>query len=234
MRRREINERSPVRVLEASIHGGLGPGNIGVILARHGVGKSAFLVGVALDDLLRGRSVLHVSLEHDSEKVRAFYDEVFMDLAHERELEDVWKVRLEMERNRRIHSYLDGTFSSDKLRSALQFDREHGDFSPVALIIDGFDFDGAAVGDLEALRAIAVEADAELWMSAVTHRESVMNEHGVPEPVAHIEEAVDVILRMAHDTKAVHVSLLKDHDAAEVSPLKLALDPTTLLLKKES
>ena len=130
--------------------------------------------------------------------------------------------------------YLDGTFSSDKLRSALQFDREHGDFRPVALIVDGFDFDGAAVGDLEVLRSIAVEADAELWMSAVTHRESVMNEHGVPEPVAHIEQAVDVILRMAHDTKAVHVSLLKDHDASEVSPLKLALDPTTLLLKKES
>jgi hypothetical protein len=233
MRRREINERSPVRVLEASIHGGLGPGNIGVILARHGVGKTAFLVGVALDDLLRGRNVLHVSLEHDSEKVRAFYDEVFMDLAHERELEDVWKVRLEMERNRRIHCYLDGTFSIDKLRSALQFDREHGDFRPVALIIDGFDFDGAAVGELEVLRSIAVEADAELWMSAVTHRESVMNENGVPEPVAHIEEAVDVILRMAHDTKAVHVSLLKDHDASEVSSLKLALDPTTLLLKKE-
>ncbi len=103
MRRKEINERSPLRVLESSIHGGLGRGNIGVIIARHGVGKTAFLVGVALDDLLRGRKALHVSLEHDSEKVRAFYDEVFTDLAHEREMEDVWKVRLEMERNRRIH-----------------------------------------------------------------------------------------------------------------------------------
>ena len=233
MRRREINERSPLRLLEAAIHGGLGPGNIGVILARHGVGKTAFLVGVALDDLLRGRQVLHVSLEHDSNKVRAFYDEVFQDLAHERELEDVWKVRLEMERNRRIHCYRDGTFSSDKLRSALRFDRQHGNFAPVAIMIDGFDFAGASEADLSALRAIAVETDAELWMSAVTHRESVMNEHGVPEPVAHLGGAVDVILRMAHDTKAVHVSLLKDHDAAEVSPLKLALDPKTLLLKRE-
>jgi hypothetical protein len=234
MRRREINERSPLRVLEDSIHGGLGPGNIGVILARHGVGKTAFLVGVAMDDLLRGRKVLHVSTEHDTDKVRAFYDDVFMDLAHEQELEDVWKVRTEMERNRRIHCYLDGTFSIDKLRSALAFDREHGEFSPVALIIDGFDFDTASVGDLETMRAIAVDAGAELWMSATTHREAVMNENGVPEPVAHIEQAVDVILRMAHDTKAVHVSLLKDHDAKEVSPLKLALDPTTLLLKRES
>ena len=63
MHQKEINERSPLRVLEQSIHGGLGRGNIGVIVARHGVGKTAFLVGVALDDLMRGRSVLHVSME---------------------------------------------------------------------------------------------------------------------------------------------------------------------------
>jgi len=42
-----------------------------------------------------------------------------------------------------------------------------------------------------------------------------------------------VILRMAHDTKAVHVSLLKDHDNPEVSDLKLALDPRTMLLVRE-
>jgi len=233
MQRRELNERSPVRVLESSIHGGLGAGNIGVILARHGVGKTAFLVGVALDDLLRGRKVLHVSLEHDSNKVRAFYDEVFQDLAHDRELEDVWKVRLEMERNRRIHCYLGGTFSVEKLRAALEFDRQHGDFSPVAIMIDGFEFASASAAEMHTLRSIARETNSEVWMSAITHRESVMNEDGVPEPVAHIAGEVDVILRMAHDTKAVHVSLLKDHEAAEVSPLKLALDPTTLLLRKE-
>ena len=48
MHRKELNERSPLRVLEESIHGGLGRGNVGVIVARKGVGKTAFLVGVAL------------------------------------------------------------------------------------------------------------------------------------------------------------------------------------------
>jgi KaiC/GvpD/RAD55 family RecA-like ATPase len=233
MRRKEINERSPVRVLEASIRGGLGTGNIGVIIARHGVGKTAFLVGVALDDLMRGRKVLHVSLEHDSERVRSYYDEIFMDLAHRRELEDVWKVRLEVERNRRIHCYLDDTFSTEKLNEALAFMREHGDFRPVAVMIDGYSFGSATPADIDALRRIAEECDAELWMSAITHREAIMNENGVPEPVAHLEQNVDVILRMAHDSKAVHVSLLKDHDSAEVPDLKLALHPTTMLLETE-
>lgn len=233
MLRKELNERSPVRVLEASIHGGLGEGNIGVIIARHGVGKTAFLVGVALDDLMRGRKVVHVSLEQPGEKVRAYYDEIFMDLAHARELEDVWKVRLDLERNRRIHCYLDGTFTLDKVTTALDFMREHGGFVPAAIMIDGFDFENASAADLQALRKIAKDASAELWMSAITHREAIMNENGVPEPVAHLEGELDVILRMAHDTKAVHVSLLKDHENPEVSDLKLALDPTTMLLVKE-
>lgn len=233
MRRREINERSPVRVLESSIHGGLGNGNIGVVIARHGVGKTAFLVGMALDDLMRGRKVLHVSLEHPTDKVRAYYDEIFNDLAHARQLEDVWKVRLETERARRIHCYLGDSFAIDKLREALAFMRSHGDFVPVTIVIDGYPFEKAGQTEMGALREIARETDAELWMSAVTHRESIMNENGVPEPLAHLEGDVDVILRMAHDMKAVHVSLLKDHDNPEVPDLKLALDPTTMLLVQE-
>ena len=52
---KELNERNPLRLFEHSIHGGLGRGNIGVVVARHGIGKTAFLVGIALDDAMRGR-----------------------------------------------------------------------------------------------------------------------------------------------------------------------------------
>ncbi len=52
MYRKEVNERSPMRVFESSIHGGLGRGNVGVVVARPGVGKSALLVQLALDDLM--------------------------------------------------------------------------------------------------------------------------------------------------------------------------------------
>lgn len=233
MRRRELNERSPVRLLEASLHGGVGGGNIAAVLARHGVGKTAFLVGVALDDLMRGRKVLHVSLEESSERVRSFYDEVFNDLAHERELEDVWKVRLEMERNRRIHCYLGGTFSIQKLRETIQFMRDHGDFHPVAIMLDGFPFADTTAEEIDEIRAIVKELDAELWMTAVTHRDANTDENGYPEPLTSLAGKIDVILQMAHDTKAVHITLLKDHDNPDVSDLKLALDPTTMLLKKE-
>jgi hypothetical protein len=233
MHRKEVNERSPLRVLEHSIHGGLGRGNLGVVVARHGTGKTPFLVGVALDDLMRGRPVLHVCIDQSLDHARSFYDEIFIDLAHAEALEDVWKVRLDVERARRIYSYDRPSFSIGRIREALAFERQFTDFQPAAIIIDGLQFETLTPGDLAELRAIARGADAELWMSAVTHRELQRNARGVPEPVAHLEGSIDVILGMRHDGRAVHVSLLKDHDSPEVSELRLALDPTTMLLVEE-
>ncbi len=231
---KELNERSPMRLFEQSIHGGLGPGNIGVVVARKGVGKTAFLVGVALDDLMRGRRVLHVALEQPVEKVREHYDEIFTDLARTAHLEDIATARLEMERHRNIHTYVNHTFSVERLREAVGFLRAHVHFEPIAaIIIEGYPFESASPAELEALREMAREQKAELWMSAVTHRDAPRNERGIPEPVARVEGAVSVIVSMAHDGKAVHVRLLKDHENPDVSELSIALDPTTMLLKQE-
>lgn len=233
MHHKELNERSPLRVLDQSIHGGLGRGNIGVVVARHGVGKTAFLVGVALDELMRGRNVLHVSLEQTAERVRTYYDEIFAELSHAEALDDVWRVRTSIERHRRIHCYLGGTFSLERLRESLRFMEQNGEFRPRTLLIDGYDFASKTVDDLGGLRAVARDLEAELWMSAVTSRTARRDPSGVPEPVAHLGAAIDVILDMAHDGRAVRIGLLKDHDNQDVSELKLALDPTTLLLSRE-
>ncbi len=232
MHRKEINERSPLRVLEKSIHGGLGRGNLGVIVARHGVGKTAVLVGVALDDLMRGKKVLHVSLKEGVERVREFYDDIFQDLAHSQQLEDVWKVRLDLERNRRIHCYAPEAFSADKLRETLRFMSDHGDFTPSAIMLDGLDFETIERGLLDDLRELARATDAELWLTALTTRDADTSEIGVPAPVSRLEDALDVILTIAHDGSSVHVSLRKDHENPTVPDLKLELDPRTLLLQK--
>jgi KaiC/GvpD/RAD55 family RecA-like ATPase len=228
----ELSERSPVRIFEQSIHGGLGVGNIGVVVARHGVGKTAFLVGVALDDLFRGRKVLHVAIGKTIEHVREFYDEVFMDLALGAKLEDIPHVRRDMESHRHIKSYLGRSFTLEHLKEHVKMLRDVLDFAPAALIVDGYDFDAATREDLEALREFARDLKCELWMSATTHRESKRDAQGVPEPVAHVKDSIAVIVQMAHDGKTVQLRLLKDHENPAVSEVGLALDPTTMLLVK--
>jgi hypothetical protein len=233
MHLKELNERSPLRLLEESTHGGLGPGNLGVVVARHGVGKTAFLVGVALDDLFRGRKVLHVSIGRTIEHIREYYDEVFYDLTHKANLEGAAEIRRDMERRRHIKAFLKGTFSVERLREHIAMLRNVLDFTPAAVMMDGYDFGAATPESLAELRAVARELKAEFWMSAHTHRDSRRDAVGIPEPVATVKDSLDVIVAMAHDGKKVNCRLLKDHDNPDVSELSLALDPTTMLLVKE-
>jgi hypothetical protein len=233
MHRKDLNERSPLRLLEQSIHGGLGRGNIGVVAARPGLGKSAVLVGIALDDLMRGRKVMHVALDERFEKIREYYNEIFMDLARTANLQDVGTELREVEQYRNIHTYIGNCFSIAKLREAITLLNTYMNFYPAALILEGYRFEQATKEDMKELRQIAREIDGELWMSAVTHRESKKNERGIPEPVAHLEDSIDVILALEQGDKAVTLRLLKDHNNPNVSPSHVALDPTTLLLIQE-
>lgn len=233
MHRKDLNERSPLRLLEKSIHGGLGRGNIGVVAARHGVGKTAVLVGIALDDLMRGRRVLHVALDDGIDKIRGFYGEIFLELARSAGLEDVDTERMEMERFRNIHTFVGASFSVARLRETVARIGEQMNFFPAALILDGFDFERATPEEMGQLRSIAGEIGGELWMSAVIHRDSERNARGIPEPLARLEDTIDVILALEPEDAQIKLRLLKDHDNPDVSPIQVALDPTTLLLIKE-
>lgn len=227
---KELNERNPLRLFEHSIHGGLGRGNIGVVVARHGIGKTAFLVGIALDDAMRGRKVLHVSLDKTVDHVREFYDEIFMDLAHSAHLDDLPSERLEMERNRILHTYAGKSFTIPKLRHSINFLKEYARFSPECIILEGFDFERGTTEDADAFRQLATDFNVELWMSAVTHRGVPLNAHGVPEPLAKLAASIAVIVQMTDENDGVQLSLLKDHDNPDVAKLRLALDPSTMLL----
>ena len=230
MYRKELNERNPLRLFEHSIHGGLGPGNIGLVVARHGIGKTAFLVGIALDEAMRGRKTLHVSLDKTVDHMREFYDEIFMDLAHSAHLEDLASERLEMERNRMIHTYAGKSFTIHKLRHSINFLKEYAHFDPACLILQGYDFERATAEDMAAVRELAAEFNVEMWMSALTHRGVQRNEHGIPEHIAKLAPAIAVIVEMTDHDDGVHIALLKDHDNPDVAKLKLALDPSTMLL----
>jgi len=230
MYRKELNERNPLRLFEHSIHGGLGNGNIGVVVARHGLGKTAFLVAIALDEAMRGRKTLHVSLDKTVDHIREFYDEIFMDLAHSAHLEDFPSERLEMERNRIIHTYAGKSFTIHKLRHSINFLREYAHFDPACLILEGFDLERATLEDMNGFRQLAEDFNVELWMAAVTHRGVISNDHGIPEPLAKLASSIAVIVQMTDHSDGVHLSLLKDHDNPDVAKLSLALDPSTMLL----
>ncbi len=226
MYRRYLNARSPLRLLEKGLHGGLGRGNLGLVLAAPGVGKTSFLVGVALDDLLRGQPVLHVSLDHTVSHVRDYYDTVFEDLAATTHLENATVVRAEADRLRRIRAYPAAEFGADRLREAMDLESEIG--GKIALVvIDGLDPGSRAPAEMQALRDVAKEKETEIWMSAPLPSEQT---EGLPAALARVEPLFSVILTLEPRDAEVALRALKDHDSPDVSALHVGLDPRTLLL----
>jgi hypothetical protein len=228
---RELNERSPLRVLEQSIHGGLGRGNLGVVCAGPGAGKTAFLVGVALDVLMRGSQVLHVALDQPVERVKNYYDEILAELAREEDLEDAGDVRRQVDRNRHIHAYQEHSFKVEALDRSLFFLRQHTQMEPHLILVDGYDWASGSETEVSDLKSLARSNEAELWMSApVDRNRPVTHPSGYPDPVARYESLVDVLLRLKGENGTAHLSILKDHDNPHPGAIAVDLDPTTLLL----
>lgn len=238
MYRKDVNDNSPLRVFERSIHGGLGRGNIGLVVSRTGVGKTAFLVDIALDDLMRDRKVLHVSTEHSAEKVREYYDEIFRDFAETIHLEERSRIRVQIERNRMINSFLHGSFDLAKVETALTYMKEHGHFEPYCVILDGFPaWEGGSSEvietQLQGLKRLAVSRNVELWLSARLHREDVIDMHGMPMRLRPYLDPISVVVGLAPESDHVKVRLIKDHENGNLAELHLELDPRTLLVKWE-
>ncbi|RPJ44004.1 MAG: hypothetical protein EHM19_07505 [Candidatus Latescibacterota bacterium] len=234
MYRKEVNERSPLRVFERSIHGGLGRGNLGVVISRAGVGKTAFLVDIALDDLLRDRKVLHVAIGHSVEHARSFYNGAFQELARTTSLSEAAEVKLAVERARHIHSYQPGSFTPAKMCAEARFLRAHADFVPNTVVVDNFPFESASDEDLQTVVSLARELDAELWLSALSHRDTPTRTAGFPDPVVRFERFISVKLYLDSVGDSIRLRLLKDHENPDPGHLALELDPRTLLLKEGS
>jgi hypothetical protein len=243
MYRKDVNERSPMRVFEKSTHGGLGRGNVGVVVSRAGVGKTAMLVQIALDDLLRDRKVLHISHEHAVDHVRAYYDEIFHEIAAKSRLEDPEAVRLELERGRLIYSHLGhaktapmsvrgGQSSLAKILETLTFAREVAHFEPDVIIIDGFDFQNASEEAIKALGVLARERSVELWLSAMSHSRHAP-EQGLGDPIERFEKYLSVVVYLEGEREHVRLRLLKDHGAKDLAELALRLDPHSMCIIDE-
>jgi len=226
-------EKSPVRIFERAIGGGLGVGNLGVVLSRPGVGKTGFLIGLAVDQLLQGRKVLYISTKESVEHISGFFEQVFQAMAASLNLEGVLQMQLRMERNRHILVYNRELFSLEKLEQSVAFLKDAAGFTPDMVIMDGTPrFESTEDWELEGLRRLGAEWGAEIWTSSNTHREDKdSDERGVPLKVARHDARLDVIVTLCPETDHIKVKIVKEHASSDMPHVQLELDPGTLLLQ---
>ncbi len=230
MMKNDLLMRNPLRQLGYGSEDILEAGAFGAILARAGLGKTAFLVQIALHTMLRDRNVLHISLDDPVDKVTLWYQEVFNLMVQSRQANpspELWDGLLP---HRFIMTFKVEGFSVPKLRERLTDLTEQNIFNPHTLIIDGLPFDGEARGRLEDLKAMCEDAGLRTWFTVRTHRHEEPGPDGMPPQLTDLQDLFAIALQLLPDGQDIHIRQLKGASGAD-QDTPLRFDPNTMLIK---
>jgi len=231
----ELNDLSPLRVFEESLGGGLGRGNLGVLVSRHGVGKTACLVHLATDKLLRGEHVIHVSFSGNVEHVINWYKEVFREVSDGRSLDDAASVYNNILSNRVVMNFSQENVTIDKVLSSLETLIKHGSFKADAILFDGYKLTVATEDDVRRIKEFAVNMNLEVWFSVSPVRADVVyDKYGVPNTMQKYTNLIDVLIGLIYNEERdkVVMTAVKTHDGMIEKPMGVSLDPKTMLISK--
>ena len=206
-------------------------GGFGAVLARAGVGKTAFLVQLAIRALLQDKNVLHISLDNPADKVDLWYKEVFGNFARQCNVlpsEELWENILP---HRFIMTFKVEGFSVPKLEERLTDLIEQNIFSPRMVVIDGLSFDDSIRKSLSDLKIFAEKHSMHVWFAIRTHRNEQKEQDGMPASIEKIADLFDVVINLKPQGKEIHVQSLKGGVSGSEDPA-LLLDPSTMMIKK--
>ena len=175
-------------VIDELMDGGLGPGELGVVMAPSGIGKSWFLSKIACSAVQKGMNVLHYTLELSESYVGQRYTTILTGIQtsehKERKEEIVRKIKNTPGRVR--IKYYPPQFASAKTLSAHIEKLKASGFNPNLIIIDYADLlkssnsrDGlyAELGGIyEELRGLSGETGIPIWTATQTNRAAIEHE----------------------------------------------------------
>lgn len=176
-------------VIDELMDGGLGPGELGVVMAPSGIGKSWFLSKIACAALKKGMDVLHYTLELSESYVGQRYTTILTGIQTsehiDRKDEIIRKIKAIPGRVR-IKYYPPQFASAKTIAAHIEKVRVTG-FKPALIIIDYADLlkssdrgrDGlyAELGGIyEELRGLSGEAGIPVWTATQTNRAAIDHE----------------------------------------------------------
>lgn len=230
MLKQDLILRNPLRLLGHENDDILGPGQFGAVLARAGVGKTALIVQIALNTMLRNKNVLHISLNEPVGKVNLWYQEVLGCLAQQYQvthLDQLWDTIVP---HRFIMTFQVEGFSAPKLEERLTDLTLQKIFSPDVLLIDGQPFDQEQTEVLSNLKALAIRLNLPIWFTITTHRHEAPAQDGLPVQLSPVQDLFDVAIALQPKEDTVHVTALKGCSLSEAQP-PLVLDPASMLIR---
>lgn len=222
--------QNPLRRLGFESNDILSTGGFGAVTARAGVGKTSFVVQLALNAMLRKKRVLHISLDTPIKKVNVWYEELIQRLAenmpHTTKAE-LWETILPYRFV--LTMQVDG-FSVPRLEERLKDLTEQNIFSPELIVVDGLPFDETPKEIFSDLKTLIEENNLFAWFSVKTHRHETPGPDGTPTQLAGIEALFEAIIRLIPEGSEIRVQSLKGGNTALQTPA-LDIDTSTLLIR---
>jgi KaiC/GvpD/RAD55 family RecA-like ATPase len=230
MVKEELVARSPVRIFEKSIHGGLKAGEIGIIASQSGVGKTSVLVQLALDKLLQAKKIIHVSFTQHTHYVLAWYEDIFDEFISRKNLENAADVKNEVVKNRVLMNFNQDGMSKDQILKSLRAMIVEGGFGAEAIIIDGYDFSRTDHERIAAVKAFAKELGLAVWYSCTVKGEGQYDKRNIPNLVKEYIDLIDIVIVLEPKPDHIELSVSKDRDSGDTKAMAMRLDPKTLLI----
>jgi hypothetical protein len=222
--------KNPLRVLKI---GKESASELGLVMARAGLGKTALLVQIALDEILQGNRVIHVSIGQSIDKTRAWYDDILRYILQEHSVTRPHELIDMVQQHRMIMTFKEASFNRARLEERLNDMIMQDIFKPSCLVIDGFDFEGTDRAAIEDIKEMAAAMSLQVWFSAVCHREDKrFSAAGVPAPCHEVDDLFDTVIVIKPEENKIRLNVIKNKGEMLATDAGLDLDPTTMMIKK--
>ncbi|MBW2558174.1 MAG: AAA family ATPase [Deltaproteobacteria bacterium] len=230
MLKKDLNSRHPLGTREDEIDI-LSKGEFGAVLSRAGVGKTAFLVQLAINTMMKNRNVLHISMNDPVDKITLWYEELFQHLTQRNAVEEANQLWESLLPHRFIMTFRVAGFSVPRLIERLTDLTGQDIFHPDMVIIDGLEFNESTRECLADLKSLAGEQSFHAWFSVHTHRDEQTPQDGIPSRLMNVEDLFDIALQLHPSGTDIHIKPLKGPSRIISGMTHLTLDASSMLIK---
>lgn len=225
MVKQDLINHSPVRLFEKISDGGLKSGQMGLITAKKGLGKTSVLVQFGLDALIQDKPLVHVSFDQHSSNVITWYENVLSEIGKKKNFGDTTELNESIVSNRIILNFNQENFTLPKVVRTIKALKEGGT-NISAIVVDGADFSKISKEDIASVADYVKSEKIVAWFSD-TNEAAKLSETVSKDFLPYFS----TVGHLASNGNSVELTVLKSDDK-EIESVSLKIDSKTMLISK--
>ncbi|MCR5495198.1 MAG: hypothetical protein K6F15_06125 [Treponema sp.] len=226
MVKQDLIDKCPVRFFDEEARGGLKTGQLGLITAKKGLGKTSILVQFGLDSLLLDRHLVHVSFDQHSSNVIAWYDSILAEICKKKNIDSYEEFADSIIRDRTILNFNQEAFTLPKVVNTIKSLKEGG-IKVSALVIDGVNLKNVPAEDVKVVAEFAKAENLVVWFSDTNDKEELSETVSAEQEVYFA-----TVAHIVQGANGLCIKVLKA-DGSPIEGATVKLDTKTLLMSKK-